>query len=150
VLAVLVLVLAQEHVARGDLARLMRFSERVEIEIAQERGNLLAPAALRELQRWPGLATLELRLPVTRVEAAQLRKLKKFAARAARQRDASLKLLAPALIRVQPLRPMSGALIGCGPARAADDTAWLPLGIDDCALKWIASHLEPQPDAPRK
>ena len=148
-LALLVLVLAQEHVARGDLTRLLPWEGRLEIEIAQEHGNLLAPAALRALQRFPGLVTLELRLPVTRTEAAQLRGLRRFAVRAARTKDPSLKLLAPALVRASPLRAMAGEEIGCGPARAVPGTVWLPLGVDACVLQWLAAQLDPQADPPR-
>src|SRR5437868_1608903 len=115
-LLALAVVLSQEHVARGDLSKLLRLSEQLDIEITRARGqgNLLSPRALRELSRWPGLVTLELKIPVTRIEARQLRSLKRFAARVSHE-DPSLKLLAPALVRKLPPRPPAGAAIGCGP-----------------------------------
>lgn len=145
-IAALLLVLSQEHVARGDLALVQTYAESLELQVAFEKGNLLAPPALRELQRWPGVPVLELRLPITRVEASQLRKLKRFKAAVANARDATLKLLGPSLVGAVPVQPMAGELIGCGTARATESAAWLPQGVDECARKWLKARFELHPE----
>ena len=142
----LLLVLTQAAVARGDLQKLARFSGQVEVEVQRAGpGNLLAPPALRELQRWPGLVTLQLRLPVTALEARQLRSLKRFAARAGSARDRSLKLLAPALVRVS-AEPLNAAPLGC--RDAAEDAVLLADGVDACALSWLSRRLSLHPEPP--
>ena len=142
----LLLVLTQAAIARGDLQKLARWSGQLDIEVRQAgRGNLLAPPALRELSRWPGLVTLELRLPVTALEARQLRTLKRFAARTAQPRDRSLQLLLPALVRTLS-EPVHAAKL---PAAGADEEAViLEAGVDAAALQWLERRLSPYPDAP--
>jgi hypothetical protein len=139
----LVLVLTQAAIAHGDLQQLLRWSDRVELEVQHAgRGNLLAPPVLRELSRWPGLVTLQLALPITPLEARQLRTLKRFAARTARPRDPSLKLLAPALVRILP-EPLVAAPLGC--RDAAEDAVLLERGADACALQWLSQRLALHP-----
>jgi hypothetical protein len=149
----LVVVLSQGALLRGDLQKLARWSDRVELSISHEQGNLLAPAALRELQRWPGMVTLELRLPVKAVEAAQLRELRRFAALVpkGREHDASLKLLAPALLRVRSAALPPLAQTSCAGAEAdqAEEVLLLHNGADACALQWLSQRLELRPDPPR-
>jgi hypothetical protein len=130
----LVLVLTQAAIAHGDLQQLLRWSDRVELEVQHAgRGNLLAP---------PGLVTLQLALPITPLEARQLRTLKRFAARTARPRDPSLKLLAPALVRILP-EPLVAAPLGC--RDAAEDAVLLERGADACALQWLSQRLALHP-----
>lgn len=143
----ILLVLTQAAIARGDLRKLARWSDQLALEVrAEGRGNLLAPPALRELRRWPGLVTLELRGKVTKAEALQLRGLGRFAARVP-ARDASLKLLAPALVRVEtaPLEPQP---LGCRDAQ--EDAVLLQDGADGCALAWLSRRLTLRPEPPEK
>lgn len=146
----LLLVLTQAAIARGDLQKLSRFSGQLSIEVRGEgRGNLLPPPALRELWRWPGLVTLQLRLPLTALEARQLRSLRRLAVRAPR-RDRSLALLGPALVRVTTAELTAPAL-DCrdagSPAGPDGEAVLLEDGVTACALAWIERravlHAEP-------
>jgi hypothetical protein len=145
IVAALVVLVGQQAVARGDLRKLVTYADHVELRVRLGARNRLSPAALRELKGWPSTPQLELRLPVTRTEAAQLKKLK-FIAQLARgkPRDPTLKRLrgsvlavhagpqAPLPIKDQPCTNV--VLLG------RDEVLSAPDGVDECVLGWLAEH----------
>ena len=152
----LVLVLQQAAIAHGDLSRVSRYADQVTLVVARERGNLVEPAALRALLRWPALVSLELRLPVAATEARQLRQLGRLAALVprGRERDPSLKLLAPALVRTRTMPSLTPAPSPCASLQlsrtaAGEEVAVPSAPLDACTLDWLAQRLSLHADPPR-
>jgi hypothetical protein len=167
--ALLLLTLGHDAVARGGLERLERFADRLELTVDPGATNLLSDSALAALRRWPGLVTLELRLPIAAAEATQLRRLGRFAARLRERKSpltvrpppatddpanrpppaAELKLLAPALVRVEPAQPVPALAGPCpGTLRSPGPPEALRVegALDECVLGWIADRLELRPE----
>jgi hypothetical protein len=150
--ALLVLVLQHDAVAAGGLRPLVRFEDRLELAVDPGKSNLLSDAAVAELRRWPGLVMLELRPPLSSLEARQLRKLGRLAVRS--PDDRSLRLLGPALVRRLPRQPSSARAAGPGPCPG---TTLLEgpvpelrvLGpVGECLPRALAERLELRPEGP--
>lgn len=140
-IAALVLLLARS--ALGELDQLAPFADRLQLRV---EGNLLNDRDAAALSRWPSLVEVELKPPLSRIEAAQLRKLGRLAARVPK-RDPSLKLLGPALVRTEiALPPAAGGEPVCEGSLRGEVLA-LP-NIDACALRWLTAHLTPHPEQP--
>jgi|GEM_PF-1610407 len=142
------LVLLLSHEALRDLDQVARFADRIELRV--ERGTL-TDGEVGALLRWPGLVVVDLRLPLGKVEAAQLRKLPRLAVHVA-SRDASLKLLGPSLVRVDLDRVNHAPAATLAPEPVCAGTLRgevLELkALDACAVRWLEGRLDPHPESP--
>lgn len=143
ILALVVLVLGQEAVARGDLRKLD--PDQVRLVVRPGTGNLLSDAAVRELRRWRGSLAVELHAPVSRREAARLNKLPRFTARIVQgsPRDRSLRRIRAESVKAVPRTPLPVKERPCPDATlrgrsGADEVLVAPSGIDSCILGWLS------------
>ena len=160
--ALLVLLISQNAVARGDLRRIERLAgpDRIELRVepaGKRSRNLLSAAAVRELRRWPELPFIVLHPRLSKVEARQLRKLGRFGALIPEPllADPSLKLAAPALRTRRPLQPVverDRAQWPCPDAALLDEQGGTaPLlradgGVTACVRAFLERELNPQPE----
>jgi hypothetical protein len=143
ILALLVLVLGQDSVARGDLRKL--HPDRVRLVVRPGSSNLLSETAVRELRAWRGTVAVELRMPVSRKEAARLNRLPRFSARIVQgtSRDRSLRRVHAESVRAVPRTPLPVKERPCPDATlqgrsGADEVLVAPSGVDSCILDWLA------------
>jgi hypothetical protein len=143
ILALVVLILGQDAVARGDLRKLD--PAQVRLVVRPGSGNLLSDAAVRELRRWRGHLAIELRAPVSRKEAARLNRLPRFTARIIEgsARDRSLRRIRTESVKSMPRTPLPVKERPCPDATlqgrsGADEVLVAPSGIDSCILDWLA------------
>jgi hypothetical protein len=157
--AALVLILSQHAIASGELRKLQRWAAELELVVPREKSNLLSRSAIAELKRWPGLPVIELQLPLTRIEARALRKLKKLAVRVTGTADAharaTLKLLGPALVREERAAALRELSRPCAETALLESeggarTLRLEGPVDACALRWLQDALEPKAQAPER
>ncbi len=141
--ALIVLVLGQEAVARGDLRKLN--PEQVQIVVRPGSSNLLSEAAVRELRRWHGQLAVELRMPVSRKEASRLNRLPRFTARVIQgsTRNRSLRRVRAEAVKAAPQTPLPVKDRPCPDATlqgraGADEMLVAPDGVDSCILEWLA------------
>jgi hypothetical protein len=144
----LVLVLGQDAVARGDLARLEPYAQGVQLVVRPGSSNLLSPAAVRELSRWPGTLQVELRTPVSRKEARRLNRLPRFTARLVQgsARDRSLRRVKAEAFYATAQTPLPVKERPCPDATlqgrsGADEMLVAPWGVDSCLLDWLSRRL---------
>ena len=104
--ALIVLVLGQDAVARGDLRKLV--PEQVRLVVRPGSRNLISLDAMRELRSWPGALEVELRMPVSRKEAARLNRLPPFTARVVQgsAKDRSLRRVHADAVKAAPQTPL--------------------------------------------
>lgn len=143
ILALVVLVLGQESVARGDLRKLD--PQQVNLVVRPGSTNLLSEGAVRELRSWRGRLSIELRTPVSRKEAARLNKLPRFTARIVQgsARDRSLRRVRADSIRAVPRTALPVKDRPCPDATlqgrsGADEVLVAPSGVDACILDWLS------------
>jgi len=143
ILALVVLVLGQESVARGDLRKLD--PQQVNLVVRPGSTNLLSEGAVRELRSWRGRLSIELRTPVSRKEAARLNKLPRFTARIVQgsARDRSLRRVRADSIRAVPRTPLPVKDRPCADATlqgrsGTDEVLVAPSGVDACILDWLS------------
>jgi hypothetical protein len=143
ILALIVLVLGQDAVARGDLRKLDPSQVRLVVRLGS--GNLLSDAAVRELRSWRGRLAVELRTPVSRREASRLNKLPRFSARIVQgsPRDRSLRRVRAESVKAVPRTPLPVKDRPCPDATlqgrsGADEVLVAPSGVDACILDWLA------------
>jgi hypothetical protein len=141
----LVLVLGQDAVARGDLRKLN--PDQVQVVVRPGSNNLLSDAAVRELRRWRGQLAVELRMPVSRKEALRLNRLPHFTARIIQgsPRSRSLRRVRADSVRVMPQTPLPVKDRPCPDTMlqgrsGADEMLVAPDGIDSCLLDWLAAR----------
>lgn len=98
--ATLVLWLSHDAVAQGDLARLERFADHVQLDVsAGTQSNLISDSAAHALAVWPAVVGVELRPPLATAEALQLRKIPRIhAILLGADPGKTLSLLGPALV----------------------------------------------------
>jgi hypothetical protein len=143
IVALLVVVLGQESVARGDLRKLD--PQQVNLVVRPGSTNLLSEGAIRELRAWRGRLSVELRTPVSRKEASRLNKLPRFTARIVQgsARDRSLRRVRAESVRVVPRTPLPVKDRPCPDATVqgrsgADEVLVAPSGVDACILDWLS------------
>ena len=143
IVALLVLVLGQEAVSRGDLRKLN--PDQVRLVVRPGASNLLAETAVRELRAWRGQVAIELRMPVSRKEAARLNRVPRFSARVVQGsiRDKSLRHVHAESVRAVPRTPLPVKERPCPDATlrgrsGADEVLVAPSGVDSCLLDWLA------------
>jgi len=143
ILALLVLVLGQEAVSRGDLRKLD--PRQVRLVVRPGSSNLLSDAAVRELRGWRGQLAVELHTPVSRKEASRLNKLPRFSARIVQGsvRDRSLRRIRAESVKAAPRTPLPVKERPCPDATlqgrsGADEVLVAPSGLDACILDWLA------------
>jgi len=143
ILALLVLVLGQEAVSRGDLRKLN--PNQVRLVVRPGGSNLLAETAVRKLRAWRGQVAIELRMPVSRKEAARLNRVPRFSARVVQGsiRDKSLRRVHAESVRAVPRTPLPVKERPCPDATlrgrsGADEVLVAPSGVDSCLLDWLA------------
>jgi len=143
ILALLVLVVGQDAVARGDLRKL--HPEQVRLVVRPGSSNLLSEAAVRELRGWRGQVAIELRMPVSRKEAARLNKVPRFSARIVQgsARDRSLRRVHAESVKAVPRTPLPVKERPCPEATlqgrsGADEVLVAPSGVDSCIVDWLA------------
>ena len=143
ILALLVLVLGQEAVARGDLRKLD--PDQVRVVVRPGSSNLLSETAIRELRAWHGQVAIELRMPVSRKEAARLNRVPRFSARIVQgsARDRSLRRVRAESVKAVPQTPLPVKDRPCPDATlqgrsGADEVLVAPAGLDACILDWLA------------
>ena len=107
--------------------------------------NLLAETAVRELRAWRGQVAIELRMPVSRKEAARLNRVPRFSARVVQGsiRDKSLRRVHAESVRAVPRTPLPVKERPCPDATlrgrsGADEVLVAPSGVDSCLLDWLA------------
>ena len=142
ILALLVLVLGQDSVSRGDLRKLR--PDQVRLVVRPGTSNLLAESAVRELRAWRGQLAIELRMPVSRKEAARLNRVPRFSARVVQGslRDRSLRRIRAESVRGAPRTPLPVKERPCPDATlqgrsGADEVLVAPSGVDACILDWL-------------
>ncbi len=143
ILALVVLLLGQQAVARGDLRKLD--PDRVRVVVRPGSSNLLSESAVRELRAWRGQVAIELRMPVSRKEAARLNRLPRFSARVVQgsARDRSLRRVRAESVKAVPGTPLPVKERPCPDATlqgrsGADEVLVAPSGVDACILDWLA------------
>ena len=143
ILALIVLVLGQDAVARGDLRKLDPAQVRLVVRLGS--GNLLSDGAVRELRSWRGHLAIELRPPVSRKEASRLNKLPPFSARIVQgsPRDRSLRRIRTESVKAVPRTPLPVKERPCPDATlrgrsGADEVLVASSGIDSCILEWLS------------
>lgn len=143
ILALLVVVLGQESVARGDARKLD--PDQVRLVVRPGSSNLLSETAVRELRAWRGQLAIELRMPVSRKEATRLNRVPRFSARIVQgsARDRSLRRVRAESIKAVPRTPLPVKDRPCPDATlqgrsGADEVLVAPSGVDSCILDWLA------------
>ena len=143
ILALLVVILGQDAVSRGDLRKLS--PDQVRLVVRPGSSNLLAEGAVRELRAWRGQVAIELRMPVSRKEAARLNRVPRFSARVVQGsvRDRSLRRVRAESVRAVPRTPLPVKERPCPDATlrgrsGADEVLVAPSGVDACILDWLA------------
>jgi hypothetical protein len=143
ILALVVLVLGQDAVARGDLRRLN--PDQVRLVVRPGSSNLLSESAVRELRAWRGQVAVELRMPISRKEAARLNRVPRFNARVVQGsiRDRSLRRVHADSVKAMPRTPLPVKDRPCPDATlqgrsGADEVLVAPSGVDSCILDWLA------------
>jgi len=141
--ALIVLVLGQDAVARGDLHKLV--PEQVRLVVRPGSRNLISLDAMRALRSWPGALEVELRMPVSRKEAARLNRLPPFTARVVQgsAKDRSLRRVHADAVKAAPQTPLPVKDRPCPDATVqgrtgADEVLVAPSGVDSCVLDWLA------------
>jgi hypothetical protein len=142
ILALLVFVLGQDAVSRGDLRKLS--PDRVRVVVRPGTSNLLSEMAVRELRAWRGQVAIELRMPVSRKEAARLNRVPRFSARVVQGsvRDRSLRRVRAESVRAVPRTPLPIKERPCPDTTlqgrsGADEVLVAPSGVDACILDWL-------------
>jgi len=145
ILALVVLLLGQQAVARGDLRKLD--PDQVRLVVRPGSSNLLSETAVRELRAWRGQVAIELRMPVSRKEAARLNRLPRFSARVVQgsARDRSLRRVRAESVKAVPGTPLPVKERPCPDATlqgrsGVDEVLVAPSGVDACILDWLARH----------
>ena len=141
--ALIVLVLGQDAVARGDLRKLA--PEQVSLVVRPGSSNLISEAGVRALRGWRGALEVELRMPVSRKEAARLNRLPRFTARIVQgsARDRSLRRVHADAVKAAPQTPLPVRDRPCPDATVqgragADEVLVAPSGLDSCVLDWLS------------
>jgi len=100
---------------------------------------------MRELRSWPGALEVELRMPVSRKEAARLNRLPPFTARVVQgsAKDRSLRRVHADAVKAAPQTPLPVKDRPCPDATVqgrtgADEVLVAPSGVDSCVLDWLA------------
>ncbi len=143
ILALVVLLLGQQAVARGDLRKLD--PDQVRVVVRPGSSNLLSETAVRELRAWRGQVAIELRMPVSRKEAARLNRVPRFSARVVQGsvRDRSLRRVHAESVKAVPGTPLPVKERPCPDATlqgrsGVDEVLVAPSGVDACILDWLA------------
>ena len=143
ILALLVVVLGQQSVARGDARKLD--PDQVRLVVRLGSSNLISDSAVRELRAWRGQVAIELRMPVSRKEAARLNRVPRFSARIVQgsARDRSLRRVRAESVNAAPRTPLPVKDRPCPDATlqgrsGADEVLVAPSGVDSCILDWLS------------